>query len=74
MVCEFLAELCELLLPILLLTLVLVHLAEDGIFLVGLEGEIVSTSSTRECKKHRVSIPRLPPHSQRSSEGHRSHP
>ena len=74
MVCEFLAELCVLLLPILLLALVLVHLAEDGIFLVGLNGGIVNTNPTRACKKHRVNIPRLPPHSQRSSEGHHSHP
>jgi hypothetical protein len=46
MVCEFLAELCVLLLPILLLALVLVHLAEDGILLVGLNEGIVSTSRT----------------------------
>jgi hypothetical protein len=50
MVCEFLAELCEFLLPILLLALVLVHLAEDGIFLVGLNEEFVSIYPACECK------------------------
>jgi hypothetical protein len=47
MVCEFLAELCELLLPILLLTLVLVHLAEDGIFLVGLDCRLILSAHPR---------------------------
>lgn len=74
MVRKFLAELCVLLLPILLLALVLVHLAEDGIFLVGLNEGNVNTKPTRGCKKHRANIPRLPPHSQRSSEGRHSHP
>jgi hypothetical protein len=74
MVCEFLAELCVLLLPILLLALVLVHLAEDGIFLVGLNEAIVSKSPTWNCEKRKVNIPRLLPHSRRSSEGHHSHP
>lgn len=50
MVCEFLAELCEFLLPILLLALVLVHLAEDGIFLVGLNEVFVSICPACECK------------------------
>ena len=50
MVCELLAEFCVLLLPILLLALVLVHLAEDGIFLVGLNEGFVSTCPACECK------------------------
>jgi hypothetical protein len=37
MVCEFVAQLCVFLLPIFLLALVLVHLAEDGIFLISLQ-------------------------------------
>ena len=51
MVCEFLAELCVFLLPILLLALVLVHLAEDGIFLVGLDECIVSASPTGNARR-----------------------
>lgn len=39
MVGEFLAQLGIFLLPMLLLALVLVHLAEDGIFLISLRGE-----------------------------------
>jgi hypothetical protein len=39
MVDEFVAELCIFLLPIFLLALVLVHLAEDGIFLISLQSE-----------------------------------
>jgi hypothetical protein len=37
MVCELFAQLCIFFLPIFLLALVLVHLAEDGIFLVSLQ-------------------------------------
>ena len=74
MVCELLAELGVLLLPILLLALILVHLAKDGIFLVGLNEGNVSGSPARERKKRRVNKPRLLPRSQRSSEEHHPHP
>lgn len=54
MMCEFLAELCELFLPVLLLALILVHLAEDGIFLIGLKVERQQCLTTGNDRCQRV--------------------
>jgi len=68
MVGEFVAQLCIFLLPIFLLALVLVHLAEDGIFLIGLKGYTVRTWREQTNAHVRVDIPRPEPRSRRSYE------
>jgi hypothetical protein len=68
MVCELFAQLCIFFLPIFLLALVLVHLAEDGIFLISLQSRLVSTFDQQAHAYARVNIPRPEPRSRRSCE------
>lgn len=68
MVYDFVAELGVFLLPVLLLALVLVHLAQNGIFLIGLWRDCCQDTLSDCGMSAKADLPRPEPHSQRSCE------